>query len=54
MTKTLEPMQIGDTITYGGLLYLSGADLYTIMLTIQRPDSQRPIVLDFTYDHRRS
>jgi hypothetical protein len=53
-TKTLEPMQIGDTITYGGFFYLPGADLYTIMLTIQRPGSQRPVVLDFKYDHRRS
>jgi hypothetical protein len=53
-TKTLEPMQIADTITYGGFFDLPGADLYTIRLMIQRPGSRRPVVLDFKYDHRRS
>ena len=33
---------------------LPGADLYTIRLTIRRPSSQRSVVLDFKYDHRRS
>lgn len=48
---TLEPMKIADTITYGAYFTLT-ADLYTIKVTVQRPNSQ-PVVLDFKYDHRR-
>jgi hypothetical protein len=48
----LEPMNIADTSTYGGFFYLPGLDVYTIQLTIQRPGSQQPVVLDFNYDHR--
>ena len=50
---TLEPMKIADTTTYGTFVYLPGTDLYTITLTIQRPGSMQPVVLDFKYDHRR-
>lgn len=53
-TQSLEPMRIADTITYGGFFELPGADIYTIRLTIQRPGSARPVILDFKYDHRRS
>jgi hypothetical protein len=49
--KTLEPMKIADTTTYGAFFNLT-ADLYTIKVTVQRPGSQ-PVVLDFKYDHRR-
>lgn len=49
--KTLEPMKIAETITYGAFFNLI-ADLYTIRVTVQRSDSQ-PVVLDFEYDHRR-
>ena len=49
--KTLEPMKIADTITYGAYFNLT-ADLYTIRVTVQRPGSQ-PVALDFKYDHRR-
>jgi len=49
--KTLEPMKIADTVTYGAYFNLS-ADLYTIRLKVQRPGSQ-PVVLQFKYDHRR-
>jgi hypothetical protein len=50
--KTLEPMNIGDTITYGGFFNLPGLDLYTIRITVRRTGSQQPVVLDFRYDHR--
>lgn len=50
----LEPMEIAGTISYGGFFNLPGRDLYTVRLTIARPGSQRPVVLDFKYDHRRS
>jgi hypothetical protein len=53
-SKTLQPMQIANTTTYGGFFDLPGADIYTIRLTIRRPGSTRPVVLDFKYDHRRS
>lgn len=53
-SKTLEPMQIANTTTYGDFFDLPGADIYTIRLTIRRPGSTRPVVLDFKYDHRRS
>lgn len=49
--KTLEPMKIADTLTYGAFFNLS-ADLYTIKLTVQRPGSQT-VAFDFKYDHRR-
>jgi len=50
--KTLEPMNIADTVTYGGFFNLPGADLYTITVSIRRPERQQPVVLDFKYDHR--
>lgn len=49
--KTLEPMKIADAISYGAIFNLY-PDIYTIMLTVQRPGSP-PVVLDFDYDHRR-
>lgn len=48
--KTLEPMKIADTTTYGAFFNLP-PDLYTIRLTVRRPGSQ-PVLLDFKYDHR--
>lgn len=50
--KTLEPMSIANTTTYGGFFHLPGADLYTVTLTIRRPGSQQPVVVAFKYDHR--
>lgn len=49
--KTLEPMKIAETVTYGGYFNLP-ADLYTIRLTVSRPGAQA-VVLDFKFDHRR-
>ena len=49
----LEAMNIADATTYGAFVYLPGVDIYTIELTIQRPGSQRPVIFDFDYDHRR-
>jgi hypothetical protein len=50
--KALEPMAIADTVTYGGFFELPGADFYTVRVTVKRPGSQAPIVLEFRYDHR--
>lgn len=49
--KTLEPMRIADTLTYGAFFDLT-RDLYTIRVTVQRPGS-RDVTLDFKYDHRQ-
>ena len=49
--KTLEPMKIADTTTYGAFFNLT-PDLYKIRLTVQRSGSE-PAVFDFKYDHRR-
>ena len=51
--KTLEPMQIEGTTTYGMFFDLPGADLYTIKLHIERPPPARSADLEFKYDHRR-
>jgi hypothetical protein len=51
--KTLEPMHIAGTTTYGNFFDLPGYDLYNVKSTIERPGARRPIVMDFKYDHRR-
>jgi hypothetical protein len=50
--KRLEPMDIANTITYGGFFALPGRDLYTIRLEILRPGSEKPVVVEFQYDKR--
>jgi hypothetical protein len=52
-TKRLEPMDIAGTTTYGGFFDLPGRDLYTVSISIQRPDAQQPVRFNFKYDHRR-
>jgi hypothetical protein len=51
--KTLEPMQIAGTTTYGNFFDLPGRDLYTVRLTIESPGAARVVVMDFKYDHSR-
>ena len=51
--KTVEAMNIANTTTYGGFFNLAGADLYTIRVSIRRPDPPQPVLVDFKYDHRR-
>jgi hypothetical protein len=48
--KTLEPMTIAQTITYGGFFDLPGRDIYTVELEIQRPDT-KPVAVNFTYEN---
>ncbi len=50
--KTLEPMEIAGSTTYGAFLTLPGTDRYTVSLTIDRPGAPAPVVLEFAYDHR--
>jgi hypothetical protein len=50
--ERLEPVQIAGSAAYGGFFGLPGSDLYTVSLTVERAGAN-PVVLDFTYDHRR-
>ena len=51
-SKTLEPMEIAGTTTYGAFFNLPGRDLYTVKLTVERPGVARPVTFQFRYDHR--
>lgn len=50
--KTLEPMQIDGTTTYGAFFNLPGRDIYTVKLSVERPGAARPATFEFKYDHR--
>lgn len=50
--EKLEPMQVAGAAAYGGFFDLPGSDLYTVKLTVARPETP-PTVLQFRYDHRR-
>ena len=52
-SKTLEPMDIENTITYGGFFDLPGPYLYKVKLTIQRTGADRPVLMYLVYDHRQ-
>jgi hypothetical protein len=51
--KTLEPMQIAGTTTYGNFFDLPGRDLHTVRVAIERPGAARSVVMDFKYYHSR-
>ena len=51
-TKPMEAMDIAGTVTYGGFFDMSGAEFYKVKLTIRRPGSPSPVVMEFSYDHR--
>lgn len=48
----LEPMEIAGTRTFGGFFNLPGRDVYSIKLSIERPDGAAPVVVNFKFDHR--
>lgn len=50
--KSLQPMEIAGTRTYGTFLTLPGADRYTIALNIQQSGARDSVGLEFVYDHR--
>lgn len=49
--KDLDPMKIGDTITYGNFFELPRSGVYRIRLSVTRAETAKPIVIDLTYDH---
>ena len=50
--KTLEPMQIAGTVTYGNYFALPGRDVYRIRVEMHRPGAPEPLRADFVYEHR--
>lgn len=51
--KTLEPMFIADSITYGNYFTMSGTGIYRIQIQVVRPGAARPIEAEFEYQHGR-
>lgn len=53
--KTLEPMKIADTVTYGNFFDLSRPGVYRIRLSISGTKAlaavRKPIAIDLLYDH---
>lgn len=52
LTRSLEPMVIADTVTYGNYFNMSVDGNYRISVSIRRSEETRPVDVDFTYDHR--
>jgi len=50
--KTLDPMSIAGTLTYGGYFLFAGPGRYEIILTIKRQGTTDGIVMNFPYEHR--
>jgi hypothetical protein len=50
--KTLEPMVIGDTITFGNYFPMRSATQYRVAIEIRLPRAARPIEARFDYHHR--
>ena len=49
--KPLEPMKIGDTITYGNFFDFPQHGVYRIRLAITRVEKPQPVVIDLSYDY---
>ena len=50
--KPLEPMRIGDTITFGNYFSMRSPAQYRIAIEIRLPRVAKPIEARFDYDHR--
>jgi hypothetical protein len=50
--KTLDPMAISETVTYGGYFVFAGPGRYKIVLTVMRQGATDGITLNFPYEHR--
>ena len=51
--KRLEPMVIGDTVTYGNYFSMPAAGPYIIRVEMRRPGEQRWLHVEFEYRHIR-
>ena len=52
-TQALEPMEIGDTVTYGNYFTMGGSDPYRIELSIMPSGGGPPVEVEFAYRHGR-
>jgi len=52
VTRTLEPMDIAGAVTYGNYFTMDSADPYRIELQITTAGADRPVKLEFSYEHR--
>lgn len=50
-TKSLEPMEIAETITFGNYFDLPNENLYRIVVRIRRPEASRTIKAEFLHGH---
>lgn len=53
VTRSLEPMAIAETVTYGNYFAMRDDGAYRIRLSIVRPGNRQPVVLEFSHQHRR-
>jgi len=49
--KTLEPMRIASTITYGSYFAMPGNDIYHVKVQIRWPGHPQPVEATFTHRH---
>lgn len=49
--KTLEPMRIADSVTYGNYFDMPDEGIYHIQVQIRRPGHAQPIEATFTHRH---
>lgn len=52
--KTLEPMLIADTISYGNYFIMSGTGIYRIKVQVRRSGVAQAIEAEFEYQHGRT
>lgn len=50
--RVLEPMVIANTVTYGNYFPMRGDGPYRIAVSVTPAGAPRPVVLEFSYDHR--
>jgi hypothetical protein len=52
VTRSLEPMTIAGTVTYGNYFEFSGDGRYEITLSVRRLETFDPVDIEFIYEHR--
>ena len=51
MEKTLEPMKVADSMTYGNFFAMQGSGRYKITIHVYRPGLSRVIEAEFDHKH---
>ena len=52
VTRTLEPMQIASTVTYGNYFAIRANEPYRILISVIRGGGTTPVTLEFSHEHR--